>query len=89
MRQDVYQLFELVPHGSHELGVFHFILFLQGHCRLDGDGNKDRDERYERDVGSLTFYLTFEEGENAARFKLIGETARCKEITNNLLGIHR
>ena len=52
MREDVYQLFELVPHGSHELGVFRFILFLQGHFRLDGDGNRDRDERFVSDVGS-------------------------------------
>jgi hypothetical protein len=37
----------------------------------------------------LTFYLTFEEGKNAAMFKLIGETASYKEITNNLLSIHR
>jgi hypothetical protein len=52
MRQDVYQLFELVSHGSHELGVFRFILFLQGPYRLAGDRNRDRDERFERDVGS-------------------------------------
>lgn len=37
-RQDVYQLFELVPHSSHELGVFRFILSLQGHYRLNGTG---------------------------------------------------
>ena len=50
MRQDVYQLFELVPRGSHELGVFRFILSLQGHYRLDGDGIRYHDERFERDV---------------------------------------
>ena len=48
----VHQLFELVPRGSHELGVFRFILFLQGHYRLDGDGIRDHDEHFGRDVGS-------------------------------------
>jgi hypothetical protein len=38
MSPGVYQLFELGPHGSHELDVFRFILFLQGHYRLDGMG---------------------------------------------------
>jgi hypothetical protein len=35
-----YQRFELVSHGSHELGVFRFILFLQGYYRLDGGGEQ-------------------------------------------------
>jgi hypothetical protein len=56
MRPDVYQLFELVPHGSYELGVFRLILFLQGHYRFDGDGNRDRDKRFEGHVGSHVLF---------------------------------
>jgi hypothetical protein len=51
MRPHIYQLFELVSRGSHNLGVFDFTFFLRGYYRILDGGH----ERSETNISHVSF----------------------------------